>query len=120
MTQQAQLIRVRICAYGDCYEIECDQNPLGSKAHCWGCTELCEAYRKLREEYEALYQRRLERLKQKVMELGGEIVEEGHKACLDCPEYPHECRYCQRSPNMWPDLAEPYVKAMFVWEGDEA
>jgi len=127
MSQQIQLTRVRICAYGDCYWIECDQNPLGERAQCWGCLQPCEAYKRLRAEFEAKFQRRLRELKERVRSEGGEVVSQGRAECLDCPERPYECKWDLRDPHAFERLSVPYVMARFgdefrtiVWEGDEA
>jgi len=97
--------------------IECDKNPLGKKAMCWACRELCDAYFELKRESEDRYNERVRELKDLVKtRLKGlfdeglaEILEVGCEACRECPEKPTECVLCSRDAWTFKDKEQPYV-----------
>jgi len=98
----------RIRAYGQSYDIQCDENPQGTVARCWGCTQRCEIYNQLRQSSEAVFTARLEKLKEQYKNVGT-ILESGHAACYDCEERPKECGFCLNDPSSWKFLQEPYI-----------
>jgi len=104
-------VTVRIKDYFGEGTIECDQNPLSDRAMCWGCMDKCEAFRRLKQEVEEEFQRRLQALIDKYSQIG-EIIECGRLACLDCPEKPRECVYCQNHPVMFRRFKKPYIKLL--------
>ena len=110
--------KIKVKDYLGYHTVECDGDPLGDKAMCWACLEPCDAYRRLVEERDRKYEERLKQLIEKYGGLG-EIVETGRQPCLDCPERPHECRYCLRDPYMFEELSKPYIKILVKWDREK-
>jgi len=105
------VVTVRIRDYYGETTIKCDQNPLGDKARCWACMDKCENFRKLKQEVEEEYERRLQALIDKYGTFG-DITECGELVCLDCPEKPLECGYCRNHPTMFEHFKQPYIKLL--------